>query len=164
MTKLLAEYEGPVYVRMGRGAVADVYRENDAPFAIGRANVLLNGGDLTIIATGEMVRPALDAGLILKQQGVKTRVIDMHTIKPLDQEAVLQAACDTGNLITVEEHSVHGGLGAAVAELVTQNFPVRMRIMGIPDEPAITGDPAQILKYYRMTAEDIAEAALAMLD
>ena len=88
----------------------------------------------------------------------------MHTIKPLDQEAVLQAACDTGNLITVEEHSIYGGLGSAVAEVVTQNYPVRMRILGIPDEPAITGDPAQVFKYYQLTAEDIAAAALAMLD
>ena len=164
LTETLTQFPGPVYVRMGRGAVADVYPENDVPLTVGRANILLDGKDIAIIATGEMVRPALDAGLILKKQGIKARIIDMHTIKPLDQEAVLQAACDTGNLITVEEHSIYGGLGAAVAEIVTQNYPVRMRILGIPDEPAITGDPAQVFKYYQLTAEDIAAAALAMLD
>lgn len=164
LTETLTQFPGPVYVRMGRGAVADVYPENDVPLTVGRANILLDGKDIAIIATGEMVRPTLDAGLILKKQGIKARIIDMHTIKPLDQEAVLQAACDTGNLITVEEHSIYGGLGSAVAEVVTQNYPVRMRILGIPDEPAITGDPAQVFKYYQLTAEDIAAAALAMLD
>jgi len=164
LTEALVDFEGPVYVRMGRGPVPDVYPENDVPFAIGKANVLLDGKDVAIIAAGETVRPALDAGLILQQHGIKARVIDMHTIKPLDREAVLRAACDTGSLITVEEHSVHGGLGAAVAELVTQNYPVRMRILGIPDEPAVTGEPAEVFKYYQLTGEDIAAAAVAMLD
>lgn len=164
LTEALVDYKGPVYVRMGRGAVADVYSEAHVPFAIGRANVLLDGKDLAIIAAGETVRHALDAGLALKKQGVSTRVIDMHTIKPLDQETVLQAACDTGNLITVEEHSVYGGLGSAVAELVAQNYPVRMRILGIPDEPAVTGESSQVFKYYQLTGDEIVQAALAMLD
>jgi len=162
MTQVLADCIGPVYVRMGRNAVPDVY-EGETFFEIGKANTLLHGSDLTIIATGETVRPALDAGNLLKAEGIKVRVIDMHTIKPLDNEIILKAAKETGRIITVEEHSVHGGLGAAVAELTSQNHPVKLKIMGIPDESAIAGSSKEIFNHYNLTAEGIKKEAINIL-
>lgn len=162
MTQVLADCIGPVYVRMGRNAVPDVY-EGETFFEIGKANTLLHGSDLTIIATGETVRPALDAGNLLKAEGIKVRVIDMHTIKPLDNEIILKAAKETGRIITVEEHSVHGGLGAAVAELTSQNHPVKLKNMGIPDESAIAGSSKEIFNHYNLTAEGIKKEAINIL-
>lgn len=163
MTEILTETNGPVYMRMGRGAVPNVYTKDDVPFEIGKANVLLEGSDISIIAVGEMVRHAMDAGLILKQKGINARVIDMHTIKPLDTDTILKAAKETGHIITVEEHSVYGGLGAAVSELITQNYPVHMKILGIPDEPVITGESHDIFEYYQLTGEGISSVACDML-
>lgn len=163
MTEALAAYEGPVYVRMGRNAVPDVYETDEIPFEIGKANVLLDGMDIAIIGSGETVRHALDAGLQLRGKGFGARVIDMHTIKPLDREVILKAASETKGIITIEEHSVHGGLGAAVAELVVQNRPVPMKILGIPDEPTITGTSQEVFRHYGLTGGNICEAALAML-
>jgi transketolase len=164
MTKALTEYVGPVYVRMGRSAVPNVYNENDAPFTLGVANMLMDGQDLTIIGTGETVRIAMDAGILLKEKGIKSRIIDMHTIKPLDEVIILKAASDTGRIITIEEHSVHGGLGAAVAELLSQNKPVPMKILGIPDEPTVSGTSAEVFKHYGLTAENIVHMAWKMLE
>jgi transketolase len=164
MTEALVEYEGPVYVRMGRNPVPNVYPENDSPFKLGTANVIMEGKGLTIIGTGETVRLALDAGLLLKKQGIDARVIDMHTIKPLDEAAILNAAAATGRIITVEEHSVHGGLGAAVSELLSQNNPVPMKILGIPDEPTVSGTSAEVFAHYGLTAENIVNIALRMLE
>lgn len=163
MTKALTEHLGPVYVRMGRNAVPDVYTEDEPPFEIGRANTLLYGSDITIIGTGETVRAALDAGRLLQEIGVRARVMDVHTIKPLDEETILKAAKETGCIITVEEHSVHGGLGAAVAELLIQNNPILVKIMGIPDETAISGTSKEIFGYYNLTGEGIKEAAEKLL-
>lgn len=161
LTRALCEDPSPAYVRMGRGAVPDVY-PSDAVFTIGKANLLRDGSDLAIIACGEMVHPALEAADILRQQGIGASVTDMHTIEPLDREAVL-AAAQTGAILTVEEHSVHGGLGAAVAEVVCQSKPVRMRIMGLPNEPLYSGSSREVKEYYGLTAQGIAEAARALL-
>lgn len=163
MTEALTKIDQAAYVRMGRGAVPNVYTEDNVPFEIGKANVILAGDDITIIAVGEMVRHALDAGLMLKEKGIHARVIDMHTIKPLDSDIILKAAAETGHIITVEEHSIHGGLGAAVSELVSQHHPVLMKILGIPDEPVITGESPDIFKYYQLTGEGISAAAYNML-
>lgn len=164
MTQKLAEFKGPVYVRMGRGAVPDVYSEDNSPFEIGKANVILEGKDIAIIATGETVKHALDAGIILKQKGISARVIDMHTLKPFDEAAVIRAAEETGCLVTVEEHSIYGGLGAAVAQTVVGNCPVPVRIIGIPDEPVVSGNSAEIFRYYGLDAESIAGSAERMLN
>ena len=164
MTKALADYVGPVYVRMGRNAVPDVYTKNDAPFDIGKANTIMEGKDITIIGTGETVKIAFEASILLKEKGISARIIDMHTIKPLDQEVLIKAAKETGYIITVEEHSIYGGLGAAVAEQIVQNYPVSMRIIGIPDEPAITGTSPEIFKYYGLTADNIVNIAVKMID
>jgi len=164
MTKALADYVGPVYVRMGRNAVAEVYTKNDAPFAIGKANTIMEGKDITIIGTGETVKIALEAGSLLKRKAISARIIDMHTIKPLDQEVIIEAAKETGHILTIEEHSIYGGLGAAVSETVVQSFPVPMRIIGIPDEPAITGTSPEVFKHYGLTADHLVNMALKMID
>jgi transketolase len=134
------------------------------PFEIGKANTLLDGDDITIIATGEVVRQALNAGIMLRDKGVHARVIDMHTIKPLDEDAILKAAQETGNIITVEEHYAYGGLGSAVAEFTAQRCPIPVSIMGFPDEYAATGEQDQVLNYYGLTADGICNTALKMLE
>jgi transketolase len=163
MTEALVQHEGGVYVRIGRNPVEDVYESDDYEFVIGKAVTMREGTDLTIIAAGETVRVALDAHEALKQAGVSSRVLNMHTIKPLDEEAIVKAAKETGHIITVEEHSVFGGLGAAVAEVVVQQQPVLMRILGIPDEPAIAGKTSEVFEHYGMSGENIKQVALALL-
>lgn len=158
LTKYLAQSDTPAYVRMGRGAVPTVY-ENDVPFTPGKANRLRQGSDVAIIACGEMVYPALQAAALLSEHGVEVSVYDMHTLRPLDEEAVLEAAA-TGYVVTVEEHDVHGGLGAAVAEVLCQRKPVRMRILGLPDEKLYSGTSAEVFAHYNLTAEGIADAVL----
>ncbi|MCZ8519559.1 MULTISPECIES: transketolase family protein [Paenibacillus] len=163
MTEALARHGGGVYVRIGRNPVEDVYECEDGEFVIGKAVTLREGGDLTIIAAGETVRAALDAQELLQGAGISARVLNMHTIKPLDVEAVVKAARETGRIITAEEHSIHGGLGAAVAEVVVQHCPVPVRILGIPDEPAIAGKSAEVFRHYGLCAENMARMALSML-
>jgi len=158
----LVDYPYPVYVRVGRNAVPNVYENENVEFKIGKANLLLDGDDLTIIGTGETVYHCLQAGKKLHEQGIKARVIDMHTLKPFDKEIVEKAARETGKIITVEEHSVSGGLGGAVAEIVAQSTPVPMRILGIPDEFAIHGTALQIFHHYGLDADGIFETALSM--
>ena len=154
----------PVYVRIGRNPVEDVYPDDDMPFSIGKAIRLHEGCDATIIACGEMVRGALDAALALEQAGISCRVLDMHTIKPLDEAAIVAAARETGAVVTVEEHSVHGGLGAAVAEVLVQTCPVPMRILGVPDEPAIPGKSAEVFRHYGLDADGIARQVRALIE
>ena len=164
MTMALADYVGPVYVRMGRSAVSDVYTKNDVPFDIGKANTIMEGTDITIVGTGETVKIAFEAGILLKGKDISARIIDMHTIKPLDKEVIIKAAKETGHIITIEEHSIYGGLGAAVSEIVVQSFPVPMRIIGIPDEPAITGTSPEVFKHYGLTADNLVNIAVKMID
>jgi len=161
LTEWLAANDGPAYVRMGRGAVADVYESDDAPFVPGKANLLRDGEDLTLIACGEMVRNALDAATLLEQEGIRARVLDMHTLKPLDEAAVEAAAAETGLILTVEEHSVYGGLGAAAAQVVVARKPVPMRILGIPDEAVVSGASAEVFAHYGLDAAGIAQSAAA---
>ncbi|MDP2036642.1 MAG: transketolase C-terminal domain-containing protein [Ignavibacteria bacterium] len=166
-TKLLVEelvdYPYPVYIRVGRNAVPNVYESEGAKFKIGKANLLLDGDNLTIIGTGETVYHCLQAGKRLHEQGIKTRVIDMHTLKPFDEEIVIKAAMETGRIITVEEHSIFGGLGSAVSELISQIHPIPIRILGIPDENAIHGKPLEIFKYYGLDTEGIVKTAENLL-
>lgn len=158
LTKYLAQSDTPAYVRMGRGAVPTVY-ENDVPFTPGKANRLRQGSDAAIIACGEMVYPALQAAALLSEHGVEASVYDMHTLRPLDEEAILEAAA-TGYVVTVEEHDVHGGLGAAVAEVLCQRKPVKMKILGLPDEKLYSGTSAEVFAHYNLTAEGIADTVL----
>jgi len=159
LTLAMGNFDQPAYIRMGRGPVPDVYSENYCPFTIGKANVLMEGTDITLIGTGETVFHCLEAGKILRDQGIEARVIDMHTLKPLDTEAIIHAATETGAIITVEEHSIFGGLGSMVALVVAQNCPVPVKIIGIPDENAVHGSPAEIFDYYGISADNLASQA-----
>ncbi|MDE6556780.1 MAG: transketolase family protein [Duncaniella sp.] len=162
LVEMLVDCKEPVYVRVGRADVPDVYENDDFKFEFGKANTLLEGDDITIIATGETVYHAYQAGLNLREKGVKARVLDMAFVKPLDKEAVLKAAAETGKIITVEEHSKFGGLGGAVLETIAEN-PVPVKVIGIPDEDVIHGNSKEIFAYYGMNAEGIEKAALEML-
>ena len=162
LVEFLVDFPEPCYVRVGRAAVPDVYEDDNFDFEIGKANMLLDGSDLTIIGAGETVYHAYEAGKQLKEQGISARVLDMSWIKPFDKEAVLKAAKETKKIITVEEHSKFGGLGAMITETLSEN-PVPVRIIGIPDENAIHGSNKEIFHYYGMDAEGIVKAAIDFL-
>jgi transketolase len=149
-----AAIAGPVYVRLGRAAVPILYSE-DSDFQIGKAITLREGSDFTVIAAGIMVNEALLAAETLSQQGLSIRVLDMHTIKPIDEEAILKAASETKGIVTAEEHTVIGGLGSAVAEVTAKGHPVPMEFIGIKDVFGQSGKPDELLKAYNLTAEDI---------
>ncbi|MCM3699693.1 transketolase family protein [Paenibacillus macerans] len=164
MLEALLLHEGGVYVRVGRNPMKDVYAvEDKVSFELGKAVQLRDGQNLTLIAAGETVNLALETADALAKDGIGCRVLNMHTIKPLDQDAVLRAARETGHLITLEEHSVIGGLGSAVAELVIQHCPVPLRIVGIPDEPAVAGNLSEIFDHYSLTSSSIRSIARKML-
>ena len=146
-------------MRVGRAAVPDVYADDTFAFEVGKAITVCEGNDLTIIATGETVWHAWQAALQLRAEGIQARVLDMSWIKPFDEEAVRQAAAETGRIITVEEHSRFGGLGAMVCEVLSEH-PVPVRIIGIPDENVVHGTNAEIFHHYGMDAEGIAQSAL----
>ncbi|MDR1525549.1 MAG: transketolase family protein [Tannerella sp.] len=159
LVKLLVDYPEPVYIRVGRAPVPDVYENDDFDFTIGKANLLLDGNDLAVIGTGETVYHAYQAGLMLRGKGIKARVLDMASIKPYDRDAILYAAKETGRIITVEEHSRFGGLGSLVTETLAES-PVPVRIIGIPDENVIHGNSSEIFAYYGLDAMGIFKAAL----
>lgn len=152
----VAEYDGPVYVRLGRGKVPSVM-PGDYRFEIGKAYIFNLGKDVNIIATGIMVSEALRARDILKSGGIDAGVINMSTIKPLDRETVLQAA-ESNLIITAEEHSIIGGLGSAVCELLSEERPVMVKRIGVRDKFGRSGKPDELMKLYGLTAEDIAKA------
>lgn len=158
LVESLLDYPHPVYIRVGRNAVPNVYENTDIPFSIGKAITVCEGKDLTLIGCGETVWHCQQAALALARKGISARVLDMHTLKPFDEEAVKKAAAETGRIMTVEEHSIFGGLGAAVAQVVVENQPVPMKILGIPDENAITGSSKEIFHHYGIDAEGIAAA------
>ena len=160
----LVNYSYPVYIRLGRNPVPNVYDNEDIKFQIGNANILLDGNDITIIGTGETVYHCLQAGKELQTRGIMARVIDMHTLKPIDRKIIEKAARETKGIITVEEHSIFGGLGGAVAEIITQVHPVPMRILGIPDEYVVHGTPLQVFKHYGIDSKGIFDAALKLID
>jgi transketolase len=154
-----AEYDGPVYLRSSRVAMPHIYPEENCPFEIGKANVVREGSDLTIIGCGLMVAAALDAAVTLAEEGIEARVLDMHTIRPMDGEAIAAAARETGAIVTAEEHLLHGGMGSNVARIVAQNHPVPMRFVGLADVYTDSGEPDDLLAKYGMTANDIVAAA-----
>ena len=152
-------HDGPVYIRSGRPKAPLVYDATPTDFAFGRATRLREGSDITIIAYGLMVAAALVAADALAQDGIQARVLDMATIKPLDVAAVRDAARETGAIVTAEEHLLHGGLGARVAQVVCETEPVPMGFVGLDDTYAESGDPAKLLQKYGLTARDIEAAA-----
>lgn len=162
LTDTLAETEGPAYVRMGRGDVYDVYAEGET-FEIGKAKKIYHGTDLTVIACGETVYHAKKAVERLNRDGYKVGLLDMFTLKPLDEGAILEAALLSGRILTVEEHSINGGLGSAAAQLLAENSPVPMKILGLPDEEIIAGESAELFPEYGLDEKGIYEAALQLL-
>jgi transketolase len=160
MTEVLAHFDGPAYVRMGRGVVPEVYSQSNAVFEIGKANLLQDGKDITLIGTGETVYHCLQAAGKLAESGISARVIDMHTVKPLDTDILGKAAHETGRILTVEEHHVFGGLGSAVAEWVVQNCNIPVRILGFPDENAVHGSSGELFAYYGLDTEGICKSVL----
>lgn len=157
LLKQVVGMEGPAYVRLGRAAVPVFYDET-ADVELGKGNVLRAGKDVTVIATGIMVSEAMEAASQLETEGVDVRVIDMHTIKPLDEELIVKAAEETGKIVTAEEHSVIGGLGSAVAEVLCRKCPAKMAMVGQQDTYGESGKPDELKEKYGMTAADIVEA------
>ena len=162
LVKMLVDYDRPCYVRVGRAAVPEVYTDDNFDFEIGKAITVTEGNDVTIIAAGETVYHAWQAALRLRPQGIQARVLDMSWIKPCDEEAVRRAARETGRIVTVEEHSRFGGLGAMVCEILSEH-PVPVHIIGIPDENVIHGSNAEIFHYYGMDAEGIEKSVLTIM-
>lgn len=158
----IIELDGPCYFRIGRAAVPVFYKESDE-IVLGKGNTVREGKDATVIATGIMVNEAFEAAKILEAEGIDVRVIDIHTIKPIDEEIIIKAAEETGAIVTAEEHGVIGGLGEAVAQVIVKNHPCKMAMVGQKDTFGESGKPAELLKKYEMTAEDIAKAVRGLL-
>lgn len=162
--KALLDYDGPAYLRLGRMAVESVTDETPGyEFTLGKAAMLRGGADVTLAATGLMVQRALAAAEMLAAKGVSARVLDFHTIKPLDTEAVLAAARETGCIVTSEEHSVIGGLGSAVASVCAENCPVPVVRHGVMDEFGRSGKALEVLEAYGLTAEVMVEKVMQAL-
>jgi len=159
--EVAANTEGPMFIRLSRLPVPIVH-DPDYHFEIGKAALLRDGGDITLIANGVLVCQALAAAEMLAKEGVQARVLNMSTVRPLDNEAVQAAATETGGIVTAEEHTVFGGLGSAVAEVVVTTHPVPMRILGVPGVFAPTGSASWLLEHFRLTAQGIFDAALEL--
>lgn len=156
-TLAIADLSGPAYLRLGREAVQTITTP-ETPFEIGKANVMREGNDLAIIACGVMVHETLVAAQMLAEEGIESRVINMHTIKPLDIKALAKAASECGRFVVAEEHQVAGGLGSAVAEWSASSHPVPMEFVGVQDRFGQSGSPEELMRHYGLTAEAIVEA------
>ena len=159
LVKKLVNFNEPAYVRVGRAGVPEVYDNDDFDFEFGKANMLMDGTDVTIVAAGETVYHAFEAAKQLAAKGIKARVLDCSSIKPFDTEAIKKAALETGRIITVEEHSKFAGLGGIVCETIAEN-PVPVKILGIPNENAVHGTNKEIFHHYGLDAEGIVKTAL----
>ncbi len=163
--KALLDYDGPAYLRLGRADVETV--TDNLPgyeFQLGKGTFLKDGSDVTIIATGLTVQMSLEADKLLQEKGISARIIDMHTIKPLDEEMVLKAARETGCLVTAEEHNIIGGLGGAVAELTAAKLPTILERVGLNDEFGRSGKAAEVLDYFGISPQGIVDAALRAME
>lgn len=160
-TMAIAKKEGPCFVRFGREAVP-VITGPDSPFTLGKANVLRDGTDVVLFANGAMVYEGLLAAEELGKEGIDLMVVNLHTVKPLDEETVIRAAARTGRVITAEEHQIAGGMGSAVAECLSQNCPVPVKRIGVRDSFGESGKPEELMKKYGLTAADICAAARAL--
>lgn len=156
------EMDGPCYVRLGRASVPIIYGE-DLDFEIGKGITVQDGKDVSVIATGIMVNEAMKAAEQLKAEGISVRVIDIHTIKPIDKDIIIKAAKETKGIVTAEEHSVIGGLGSAVAEVTSKEAPVRIKMVGIQDKFGQSGKPDELMKEYNITADDIVKACKELI-
>ena len=155
------DYQGPVYIRLGRAETKDIH-DDSYHFEWGKAEVLRQGSDVTIFATGIMTAKALDAAETLAKQGVQAEDINVHTIKPLDEETVIASAKKTGKVVTAEEHSIIGGLGSAVAEVLARQCPTKQAFVGVQDSFGESGSPNDLLEKYGLTTEAIVKAAVGL--
>lgn len=156
--RAVAEYEGPCYVRLGRMAVEDVYSEDTIDFTIGKGNIVRKGSKVALVACGIMVEAALKAADMLKEKGMDVTVVDMHTIKPIDEGLLVELSKDHDLIVTCEEHSVIGGLGSAVAEVLSRKAPTKMAMVGVQDTFGESGTPVALLEKYGLTPNDIVKA------
>jgi transketolase len=156
--KAVTEFKGPCYVRLGRLGIPVINDRPDYKFELGKAVTLREGKEAAIIATGIMVDAALEAYNTLSEEGIKVKVVNIHTIKPIDKDAIVKAARETGVVITAEEHSIIGGLGSAVCEVLSENFPTPVVRVGIKDTFGESGKPVELLKAYGLTSDDIVKA------
>lgn len=158
LTRIMIETEGPVYMRTGRPSFPIIYTP-ESKFTLGKANQLRDGKDLTIVGCGLMSAAAIEAAQILSKEGIEARVLDMHTIKPIDEEALVSAAKETGAVVTAEEHLLAGGLGSETAKVLARRCPAPMEFVGLNDTYATSGNADELLKRYGLTADDIVSAA-----
>ena len=158
LIEALLQDQKPAYIRVGRNPVEDIYSGGSCPFEMDRATKLADGSDAAIIACGEMVRPALDAAKILKKEGISASVLDMYCVKPLDREAVINAAEKAKVVVTVEEHAPYGGLGSMVSQVVGAECPRRVVNLSLPDAPVITGTSKEVFDYYGLNGDGVAKA------
>jgi transketolase len=161
-TLAAAAHKGPVYLRLGREPFP-VITDYKGDYKIGKAVTMADGSDLTIVGTGIMVQEAMKALEELKKQGISARVIDLHTIKPIDKDTLIKAAKETGAIVTAEEHTVVGGMGSAVAEVLAENQPVPVRMVGMMDRFGESGEARELMKYFGLDSAGIVKAALEVL-
>ena len=159
LVKAATDHDGPVFLRSSRVPMPYIYSENDSKFEIGKANVIREGNDLTIIGNGLMVTMALDAAVMLAEEGIEARVVDLFSIRPMDKETIGKAARETGAIVCAEEHLLQGGVGSNVARITAETYPVPMRFVGLPDVYVESADPYELLEKYHLTADDIASVA-----
>uniref|UniRef100_A0A7C5V0G2 Transketolase family protein n=1 Tax=Caldicellulosiruptor owensensis TaxID=55205 RepID=A0A7C5V0G2_9FIRM len=157
--RLAIEHEGPVYIRLGRLGVEEIYKKGELKLTLGKGIVLQKGTDVGILATGLMVHEAIKAAKMLQDEGVSVYLVDMPCIKPIDVDLILDVAKETGCIVTAEEHNILGGFGSAVSEVLVQNYPVPVKMVGVNDEFGRSGKPEDVLKYYKLTAEEIVNKA-----
>ena len=161
-TIAIADYEGPVYLRFGRPKVP-VFMPTDMPFIVGKAILLNEGADVSIFATGHLVWEAIIAGEILAEKGISAEIINIHTIKPLDDEAILKSVLKTKCVVTAEEHQMNGGLGDSIAQLLARNNPTPMEMVAVNDSFGESGTPEELMKKYGLDSSKIVEAALKVI-
>jgi transketolase len=161
--RLAAATPGPFYIRLGRMNAEDVYDEGFA-LELGRAYVLREGGDVTIAACGIEVAESLKAAALLEKEGISAEVIDVASVKPLDVDTLVASVSKTGRIVTCEDHSVLGGMGSAISEVLSEVFPTPTRRIGIADTFGVSGDPLELVEHFRLDAASIAEAARELLD
>ncbi|SEJ95456.1 transketolase [Propionispira arboris] len=163
LIQALLQDEKPAYVRVGRNAVEPIYDAATISFEMDRAMVVNEGQDVTIIACGEMVKPAKDAAMLLRSKGIMARVLDMYCVKPIDEAAVIKAAKETKAIVTVEEHTIYGGLGSMVSQITAAHYPTKVINMALPDAPVVTGKSQEVFDHYGLNAEGIAKTVMELI-
>jgi len=157
MIKFAADYKGPVYIRLARTNLINLYDENTYKFEFGKAQIIEEGTDVTIITNGETLIECINAKKLLQEKGINAEVINLHTVKPLDTKTIVESAKKTNRVFTVENHSINNGLGSAVCETLSENYPCKVTRIGIKDVFGQSGEQRELMHYYRLTADELAE-------